>query len=71
MTTNMIGTNQSDQKKAEKETKELRDFPLSKLRPLYNNLSGGCRLVQQVVKCSIYYNNLSRGCGLAQQVVKC
>jgi hypothetical protein len=36
----------------------------SKLRPSYNNLSGGCGLVQQVVKCSIYYNNLSCGCGL-------
>jgi hypothetical protein len=43
----------------------------SKLLPPYNNLSGGCRLVQQVVKCSIYYNDLSGGCELVQQVVKC
>jgi hypothetical protein len=43
----------------------------SKLRPPYYNLSGGCGLVQQVVKCSIYYNNLSCGCGLVQQVIKC
>ena len=25
----------------------------SKLHPPYNNLSGGCKLVQQLVKCSI------------------
>jgi hypothetical protein len=43
----------------------------SKLHPPYNNLSGGCGLVQQIVKCSIYYNNLQGGCGLVQQVVKC
>jgi hypothetical protein len=46
-------------------------FILSKLHPPYNNLSSGCGLVQQVVKCSAYYNNLTGGCGLVQQVVKC
>jgi hypothetical protein len=39
-------------------------FLKSKLCSPYNNLSGGCRLVQQVVKWSIYYNDLSGGCGL-------
>jgi hypothetical protein len=43
----------------------------SKLCPSHNNLSGGCGLVKQLVKCSIYYNNLSCGRGLVQQVVKC
>jgi hypothetical protein len=47
------------------------NIPMSKLRPPYNNLSGRCGIVQQVVKCTIYYNNLSGGCGLVQQVVKC
>jgi hypothetical protein len=46
-------------------------FGDTKLRPPYNNLSGRCGIVQQVVKCTIYYNNLSGGCGLVQQVVKC
>ena len=36
----------------------------SKLHSPYNNLVGGCKLVQQLVKYSIQYNNLTTGCKL-------
>lgn len=37
---------------------------------ILSNLSGGCRLIQQIIKCSFQYNNFSSECRLVQQLVK-